>query len=184
MYVKKCLLKRKKYCSRVCLGKNTDLAKGLVERPKTPWNKGKKLHYDVWNKGLKGFMAGEKNCNWKNGKTSLSDTIRTDSLYKEWRKIIFERDNYTCQVCNKRGGKLNADHIYPISLVIDEECITKENYRKNKRLWDLENGRTLCEYCHKKTDTYGVNFIRWNKKRTAQSGTVDSLNLSIIYGAD
>ena len=28
--------------------------------------------------------------------------------YKEWRSGVFERDNYTCQKCGKRGGTLNA----------------------------------------------------------------------------
>lgn len=60
----------------------------------------------------------------------------------EWKKKVFERDDYTCQNCGNRGGKLNADHILPYSLF--------EELRES-----LTNGRTLCEGCHKKTSTYG-----------------------------
>jgi len=30
-----------------------------------------------------------------------------------WREKVFKRDNYTCQVCGKKGGYLIADHIKP-----------------------------------------------------------------------
>lgn len=162
MYVKKCLLERKKYCSRSCMGKNTPLAKGEVERNTKAWNKGKKLHYDVWNKGRPyKQISGRNNPNWKGGKTNLLDFIRTCLKYKEWRGKVYERDDYTCVHCGKRGGELNADHIYPISVIIDEEKVTKDNYRSISRLWDVGNGRTLCRRCHMQTDTFGVNFIRW-----------------------
>lgn len=62
--------------------------------------------------------------------------------YQDWRKAVFERDNYTCQQCHQHGGRLNADHIMP--------------YAKYPELrYDLANGRTLCVDCHKKTDSYG-----------------------------
>lgn len=35
-----------------------------------------------------------------------------------WRKIrdaIFKRDDYTCQYCGERGGKLECDHVIPVS---------------------------------------------------------------------
>jgi len=31
------------------------------------------------------------------------------------RKRIFERDNFTCVYCGKRGGRLECDHIMPVS---------------------------------------------------------------------
>lgn len=56
--------------------------------------------------------------------------------YKDWRKAVFERDNFTCQCCGKRGGNLCAHHL--------------ESYRDNPELRILlENGITLCEECHK-----------------------------------
>ena len=37
---------------------------------------------------------------------------------KEWYRLInlvFKRDNYTCSYCGKIGGKLECDHIVPVS---------------------------------------------------------------------
>ena len=100
---------------------------------RAPWNKGKKLPN----------QSGENHPRWKGGHVKHPDKrIRRSKRYKEWRTSVYERDNYTCQECNKRGGKLVADHIKPF-------CLHPE-----LRL-ELSNGRTLCEDCHKKTPTYG-----------------------------
>lgn len=65
-----------------------------------------------------------------------------NALDREWRTIIFERDQYTCQKCGSIGGKLQAHH--------------KKPYKKYPRLrYLLSNGITLCIECHKKTKSYG-----------------------------
>jgi hypothetical protein len=75
---------------------------------------------------LSGKFAWEKNKN--------SDRFTKE--YKKWRKSVFERDIYTCTACGKIGGNLNAHHIKP--------------YATYKELrYELSNGITLCEDCHK-----------------------------------
>ena len=61
---------------------------------------------------------------------------------REWRKRVFERDGYTCQICKIRGGKLNAHHILPFSKYPSER-------------FNVNNGLTLCLKCHSKTDSFG-----------------------------
>lgn len=59
-----------------------------------------------------------------------------------WRKAVFERDDYTCRGCGMRGGRLQAHHIL--------------GYKQFPLLrFEVDNGLTLCELCHKKTDNYG-----------------------------
>lgn len=55
-----------------------------------------------------------------------------------WRKAVFKRDDYTCQVCRERGGRLEADHIKPFAFFPELR-------------YELSNGRTLCRKCHNKT---------------------------------
>jgi len=114
-----------------------------------PWNKGKKLTYRVWNKGLvNSRWIGEGNPNWRGGVTKLNDKVRKSIEYKQWRTAVFERDNFTCVEClDSSGGNLNADHIKQFA------------YYPELR-FDVDNGRTLCVDCHKNTDTY-LNAGRW-----------------------
>ena len=100
-------------------------------------------------------LKGEFSANWRGGVTPINQIIRTSKEYKLWRKAVFERDNYTCQKCDTKGGVLNADHIKRFS-----------QYPELR--FSLENGRTLCIDCHKKTDNYSMRGCKapWNYKRT------------------
>lgn len=87
-------------------------------------------------------MSGAKSHFWRGGVTKKNRLIRASAAYRIWRESVFKRDDFTCQECGQRGGKLNADHIKPFSTHPDLRL-------------DLDNGRTLCVPCHKKTPTYG-----------------------------
>lgn len=70
----------------------------------------------------------------------LTDEERFDRRkypeYGEWRLLVFERDDFTCQSCSDNtGGNLVAHHLY--------------NYSEHKELRiDVDNGLTLCKECH------------------------------------
>lgn len=126
-----------KFCSRECYWKSL--------KGKTSWNKGLPAPWarnnpQTFKKGnipkhagkKREEMRGKKHWNWKGGKEQRP-IVRIE--YKNWRKKVFERDNYTCQFCKKRGGYLEADHIELWS-----KC-------KSKR-YLINNGRTLCRQCH------------------------------------
>jgi hypothetical protein len=137
--------------------KQSNSHKGQHSSPLTEFKKGERVSISTefkkgmipWNKGLRGYKAGDKNNMWKGGITPENQRIRTSTTYKEWRKKVFERDDYRCFDCGVKSGEgkkiiLHADHIYPFSLF-------------PRLRFDINNGRTLCRDCHKRTETYGVN---------------------------
>ncbi len=98
------------------------------------------------SKGVKGKTAGSKHYNYKGGR-KMYDVVYNSFQYADWRKSVFVRDNFTCVICKTKSKRLNADHILP-------KCLYPE------KMFDLDNGRTLCVDCHKLTNTYCVN-KRW-----------------------
>lgn len=135
--------------------RQTCISKGL--RP--PSTKGMKLPLrSIEHRRKIGERSRGVNCSfWKDGRTTLVKQIKNLSLYKEWRKAVFERDNYTCIWCGIRGSiELAPDHISPLSSILEANRIkTQEDAINCVELWNVNNGRTLCHPCHKKTDTYG-----------------------------
>lgn len=111
-----------------------------------------------WNKGIKYIkIRKEKHWNWKGGISPIHKIIRRSIEYKIWREAVFLRDNYTCVFCGKRGGILNADHIKPFV------------YFPELR-FAIDNGRTLCVPCHKKTDTYAGKINKYNASINQETG--------------
>ena len=104
----------------------------------------------AWNKGLTKLndkrmrntgKVKENHWNWKGGISSKNILERQSSKYKQWRRRVFKRDNYTCQMCSVRGGKLNAHHI--------------KGFAEDKLLrYNMRNGITLCVKCHKKVHRF------------------------------
>jgi 5-methylcytosine-specific restriction endonuclease McrA len=86
----------------------------------------------------------EHNPNWNPDRLSLKTTenkrIRSSTLMEQWRKSVFERDNYTCVLCGKHGGILNGHHI---KRIVDAPNL----------VYNVNNGVTLCECpCHKQVN--------------------------------
>lgn len=102
---------------------------------------------------------GEKNPMWKGGKTELKLRLRNSYEYNQWRAEIYKRDNFTCQVCgDNSGGNLNAHHKISFSELLTKYGIsTFEEGLNCLHIWNVDNGITLCEKCHKQTDSYLYN---------------------------
>lgn len=124
--------KDQKYCSVLCMG-----FAYKKEYPKCQ-NCGIKLK-DFRSKHCKKcFQSGYLNHNWKGGLRTENEIVRASIEYKNWRQFIFERDDYTCQMCNNKGKYLEAHHIKKFN-----------NFPELR--FDLNNGITLCKNCHDKT---------------------------------
>ena len=91
--------------------------------------------FEVWNKGIKIDRDTHPTFgNWKGGITP-QDKIDRKRFSETISKEVFERDDYTCQICLQRGKRLHADHI-------------KSWYEYPELRFDIDNCRTLCVPCH------------------------------------
>jgi 5-methylcytosine-specific restriction endonuclease McrA len=122
----------------------------------SPWNKGKS-GYSTSKRGKKyPELQGGNSHLWKENKKSiLTKQIKSNIKYRQWRSDVFTRDDFTCQECAKRGFEIHPHHIKSFSLILKENNIkTLEGALICEELWNINNGQTLCENCHRKTDSY------------------------------
>ena len=143
-------LDRVQSCSRSCAKKGHASSERQKEAARKAVTGNKfMLGKRAWNKGMKGFMAGENHYNWKGG-YSQAYRERRNGQYKTWRTEVFQRDDYTCKGCGQKGGYLTAHHI-------------KSFARYPDLRYDIDNGITLCEPCHSATDNYKGRGIKNNQ---------------------
>lgn len=98
-------------------------------------------------------MIGENHSRYN---PEISDEQRMSNRYQlhgfsmaNWRKEIFNSDDYVCQGCGKRGHTLNAHHLNAWNAFPEQR-------------FDTANGITLCSDCHKEFhhfNGYGNNTI-------------------------
>ena len=106
----------------------TNTGRTHFKKGMTPPNKGKP---SPWSKG-------ENNVNWRGGVSGEHKAIRGSDKYKQWRRDVFVRDEFTCQKCEHRFISIVAHHIKKFSDYPDLR-------------FDVNNGQTLCRSCHCKT---------------------------------
>jgi hypothetical protein len=154
-----------KYCCRDCYIKSRK-GKRIFPIGTSSWNKGKKLskehckNLSLSHIGKDNHQLGRKHTistrikmsvkrlgidikNW-NGFVSDNNKLERIKFRNEIQNKVFERDNYTCQMCGTHGGYLQVDHIQSWVDYIDLR-------------FDINNCRTLCMDCH--------YFITFGKKK-------------------
>ena len=80
-------------------------------------------------------LVGNKHPNWQGGFSTIRNQHFHKKEYIEFRNTVLKRDNFICQNCKKRGGKLQAHHIKAWGPYPDLR-------------YDISNGITLCLLCH------------------------------------
>lgn len=128
---------------RICYNSTyTSWNKGLTadtdSRVKRPWLGKKRTPYKMKNPRF-----GEKAAHWKGGITT-KDKLEREKFRREMQKLIFERDDYTCQMCGIKGQKMQVDHIQSWADYVELR-------------FSMDNCRTLCMDCH--------YFITFGKKK-------------------
>lgn len=113
------------------------------------WNGGKAHCIDCqkqlthWHDGsrcvdcFRAYNRGENHYKWKGGPDSELLRIRTSTEYNAWRRGVFSRDLFTCQMpgCGYKGRAIEANHIKPVRTEPD-------------LILEVDNGITLCKSCH------------------------------------
>lgn len=99
-------------------------------------------------------ISGSNSSAWKGGITLVMKLERT-KFRQQVQMLVLQRDDFTCQICDARGGNLQVDHIkrwadYP------------------ELRFELSNCRTVCMACH-----YYITF-----KRKLPQGVVWGHNLN------
>lgn len=87
---------------------------------------------------------------WSKRKTTYSDP-RKDPRWAKWRRSVFRRDRYVCQICGNVGGKLHPHH------VISKMLFPEYTFR-------IMNGITLCEKCHTTKRVHSEKYNRYVKR--------------------
>lgn len=107
-----------------------------------------------------GKYMGEKSGMWKGGITPEKRRFYCSWNYSNWRKQIFERDNYTCQICgSNKGGTLQAHHILP-----------RQTFPKLSL--NISNGITVCKNCHKQLKGKEMLYAQTLMKKNIKSESI------------
>ncbi len=154
-------IKRKKYCSHSCvfktlqkkceyikdnlvIGRTKEIRKkagktmsrkmklGLIPKPPS-------LSMEMRKKiGLK--FRGENHWAWIKDRSKLKKrryNCSERNFLESLRKDIFERDDYTCQITDKKGEKLEVHHIENWSSNIEKRCDKENMITLNKKIHKL-----------------------------------------------
>lgn len=113
-------------------------------------------------KCLFSFQRSSNHPSWIKDRSEVKSEIRClrfSAQMKEWRNLVFARDNYTCQNCRERGGYIQGHHIKKFADYADLR-------------FDVNNGITLCKKCHKdvtcqeeKFEDYFIKIIQQKSKK-------------------
>jgi endogenous inhibitor of DNA gyrase (YacG/DUF329 family) len=143
----------RKYCSRACHAKAQEnkyvgtckICGKTYNRPKSQvkWRGSNYCSTECQNIGAS-QKKGEHSTNWKGGTSDIKRRIRASCEWRSWRKKVFERDNYTCQICGARNSKDS-------NVIIKLHPHHIKSFAEYPELrFDVNNGQTLCSLCHYK----------------------------------
>ena len=100
----------------------------------------KEVFYATWNNLSKGKGCMKCGLVKRGYNPNLTDEERERRRdlpqYRDWRKAVYEKDDYTCQCCGKKSGVLHAHHLNGWNWCLEER-------------FNINNGVTLCKEHHR-----------------------------------
>jgi len=103
-----------------------------------------------WSDEQREMLSGENSPHWRGGITPYRKSLYFSQEYQDWRRAVFERDEFTCRECGCGGDDLRAHHILPI-----------RDWTDPRFSLNVANGITLCDDCHR--NTFGKEYEFFSK---------------------
>ena len=131
----------------------------------------------VCGKANQYIPRGENHPNWKGGLTSEAQLQRKSPEYQKWRDLVYEKDDYTCQCCGQRGGRLTAHHLLDFASYPDLR-------------FAVDNGITMCFDCHDATvkgsfhNLYGTHYKTASELEEYINNKREQLGIDIPFSID
>lgn len=92
-------------------------------------------------------VRGDAHYQWKGGVSQFNQSVRRLHEYRLWARAVRTRDGQ-CTQCGSTKN-LEAHHLSGLAVLLTEfNVTTRDQARAEPRLWDAENGITLCRKCH------------------------------------
>ena len=124
----------RKYCSKSCAASSRKVTEETRKRMSFARN-GKK-HTEESKYKISLSHTGSKHYRWNPNREEVRYDRRNDPEYMQWRKKVYERDNWICRIKNENCvGRIEAHHILA--------------WRSHPELrYEINNGITLCHAHH------------------------------------
>lgn len=119
------------------------------------------------------LTTGTRSYMWKGEEAKynlrIRDAIANTVMYRKWRKDIKDRDKHICVNCNESKKNLHVHHIYPLAQIIKDENWNYDRWTDlfktpKSRLWDTNNGVTVCSDCHNSLISYALQHKGFSPK--------------------
>ena len=108
-----------------------------------------------------GYYTGSRSHLWKGGVSSERGLARRTPEYATWRLSVYRRDHFLCVLCLKHERLMDAHHI-------------KQFFAYPELRYDVENGVTLCRYCHSQIRRMEPEFENVLRSRILRDFTSDT----------
>lgn len=133
------------YCSKACADHSSAGRQVRRARVKVAWETPEKRQHMMYGiqrrsdsptwRNAPHFQRGALHPRYRGNRKARQEASQYE--YKVWRRDVLRKDNFTCQVCHVRGGRLTAHHI--------------QAWAEHPALrFDVDNGMAVCEPCHLK----------------------------------